>query len=172
MEYLSLGRIIKTKGLKGVVKIISCTEFGSQRYKKGNTVYLENPQTHEMVKMIVSHYSQEKGFDYVSFEGFEDINLIEPYLQYYVNVIKEDLPPLPKDTYYHDDLVECVCIDKEEGEFGIVSEVLNILGRKSLKIKLNKNGKFIQIPFVSNFIKNVDIENKRIEVSLIKGMIE
>ena len=157
MEYLSLGRIIKTKGLKGVVKIISCTEFGAQRYKKGNVVYLENPQTHEMVKMTVAYYNQEKGFDYVSFEGFEDINLIEPYLQYYVNVIKEDLPPLPKDTYYHDDLVGCVCISQEEGEFGVVNEVLNILGRKSLKIKLNKN---------------VDINNKKIEVSLIKGMIE
>ena len=172
MEYLSLGRIIKTKGLKGVVKIISCTEFGAQRYKKGNVVYLENPQTHEMVKMTVAYYNQEKGFDYVSFEGFEDINLIEPYLQYYVNVIKEDLPPLPKDTYYHDDLVGCVCINQEEGEFGVVNEVLNILGRKSLKIKLNKNGKFIQVPFVNNFIKNVDINNKKIEVSLIKGMIE
>ena len=55
---------------------------------------------------------------------------------------------------------------------GVVNEVLNILGRKSLKIKLNKNGKFIQVPFVNNFIKNVDINNKKIEVSLIKGMIE
>ena len=77
MEYLSLGRIIKTKGLKGVVKIISCTEFGSQRYKKGNVVYLENPQTHEMVKMTVAYYNKEKGFDYIK-ENFQ-YTILENY---------------------------------------------------------------------------------------------
>ena len=40
----------------------------------------------------------------------------------------------------------------------------------TLLIKL-KNEKTFLLPFIDNFIENVDIENKRIDVNLIEGMI-
>ena len=38
MEYLSLGLILKTRGLKGEVKVKSSTDFASSRYKRKNKV--------------------------------------------------------------------------------------------------------------------------------------
>ena len=36
---------------------------------------------------------------------------------------------------------------------------------------VNHNGKDIMIPYVDAFIKNKDVENKRIDVELIEGFI-
>lgn len=172
MVYLELGKIIKTRGLKGVVKVYSTTEFAPQRYKKGNKVYLQNEQTKETKEMTIASYSFEQGFDYVSFEGYEDINLIEPYLHYVIVVNKDELPPLPKDTYYYDDLQGCEVEEEYLGKIGVVNAVNDYNGKKSIMVKLFSNNKTIQIPFVEAFVKDVDITKKIIKVKLIKGMID
>ena len=68
MEYVTLGKIINVRGLKGEVKIKSFTDFASLRYKKGNKVFLVNPLSQDRVEFSVKSYSNSGGFDYVIFE--------------------------------------------------------------------------------------------------------
>ena len=53
MEYLTLGKIVKTIGLKGELKVYSSTDFGAKRYLKGNKVFLFNEQTKDIVEELV-----------------------------------------------------------------------------------------------------------------------
>ena len=53
MDYLKLGTIIKTRGLKGQVKVYSTTEFAYDRYKKGSIMFLENPETRDLKEVKV-----------------------------------------------------------------------------------------------------------------------
>ena len=50
-EYLLLGFITDSFGLDGTVKVLSKTQFGEKRYKKGNVVFL---------------YNEKEGTDYVA----------------------------------------------------------------------------------------------------------
>lgn len=171
MEYLTLGKIIKTRGLKGVVKVFSMTDFAKQRYKKGNKVYLYNEHTDTRIEATVESYSTNGQVDLVSFKEFIDINMVEKYLGYFIQIKKDEAPKLQSGYYYHSDLIGCSIINQENATIGKVIKVEEFTAQKSLRIEL-ENGKHFLLPFVEPFIKNIDIKNKVINVELIKGMAE
>ena len=168
MDYLKLGTIIKTRGLKGQVKVYSTTEFAHDRYKKGSIMFLENPETRDLKEVKVQSYTSDGQFDYLTFKGFDTIESITPYLRHDI-LIPKDENPLPEGMYYHADLIGCEVYSKND-LVGKVIAVEEFTARKSLRIKL-KNEKTLLLPFIDNFIDKVDIENKRIDVNLIEGMI-
>ncbi len=169
MEYLKLGTILKTRGLKGQVKVYSTTEFALDRYKKGNNVILKNNETNEIKEFEIESFSSDGQFDYLTFKGYNTIESITPFLKYDILIIKEE-NPLPKNMYYHQDLINCE-VYSDNSLIGKVIEVEEYTSKKSLRILLNNN-KTLLLPFIKVFIKKVDIDNKRIDVNLIKGMIE
>jgi 16S rRNA processing protein RimM len=170
MEYLALGLILKTRGLKGEVKVKSSTDFASLRYKKKNKVYLYNEETQDLKEVHVFSYSSIQGFDYVSFEELRDINLVLPYIHYQIVVKKEEQPKLKKDTYYFSELVGCKVIDQNNNSIGEIIKIEEYSANQTLRIRL-ENGKDLLLPFVKAFIKKVDIERKEVNCHLIEGMI-
>lgn len=169
MKLLTLGKIIKTKGLDGTFKVNSTTDFAEERYQKGNKVYIENQKTKELRELTVRRYYFNQGFDYVSFEEIPTIEDATPFINSIILVDKETLPPLEEDEYYFDDLEGCkVTINGDH--IGKVTKVEDFNGRRSLRVTLS-NKKQILIPFVDSFIKKVNIDRKCIEVELIEGMM-
>ena len=74
-----------------------------------------------------------------------------------------------KNTYYFSDLINCEIIDQNSNYIGKVITVEDYPAQRTLRIKTE--GKDVLIPFVNAFIKNVDIENKKIYVNIIEGML-
>ncbi len=170
MEYLKLGTIIKTRGLNGNVKIYSTSDFAYSRYQKGNKVFLRNNEDNSIKEFEVLDYSTDGNFDYVTFKGYESIEAISPFLKHDVLIIKEE-HPLEDGFYYHDDLKSCAIYEDNKK----IAEVISIeeySSYKSLRIKFLHNNKEFLLPFIETFIKKIDIENRRIDVSLIEGMKE
>lgn len=170
MKLLTLGRIIRTKGLDGTFKVNSSTDFAEERYQKGNIVYIEDVKTKELKQVTVKRYYFDQGFDYVSFNEIPSIDEATPYINSLIMVDKDSLPPLEEDEYYFDDLEGCK-VTVKGNHIGKVTKVEDYNGRRSLRVTLS-NKKQILIPFVDQFIKEVNIQNKVIEVELIEGMIE
>jgi 16S rRNA processing protein RimM len=170
MEYLALGLILKTRGLKGEVKVKSSTDFASLRYKKKNKVYLYNEETGDLKEVHIFSYQSIQGFDYVSFEELRDINLVLPYIHYQIVVKKEEQPKLKKDTYYFSELIGCKVIDQNTNFIGEVIKIEEYSANQTLRIRL-ENGKDLLLPFMKAFIKKVDIENKEVHCHLIEGML-
>lgn len=168
MDYLKLGTIIKTRGLKGQVKVYSTTEFAYDRYEKGTIVFLENPETRALQEFEIESFSTDGQFDYLIFKGYNTIESITPFIKHDILISKEE-NPLPEGMYYHIDLIDCKVYHNSK-LIGTVKSVEEFTAKKSLRIKL-ENGKFLLLPFIEVFIKNVDIKNKTIEVNLIEGMI-
>ena len=75
MEYLRIGVIINTFGLKGELKIKSFSDFDDERYQKGNEVLVKINE--EYKPFIVDTYRIIKGTSVVSFKDHNDINLVE-----------------------------------------------------------------------------------------------
>ena len=142
-NYLNLGIIIKTRGLKGVIKVKSTTYFASKRYKKGNKLFLVNEKENLKKEVTVNSFIQ---------------------------VDKNDLPPLKKGTYYFDDLVGLECFDEENNQFGKIIKVEDFTSQISFRILLN-NQKTILIPFVEFYIKKIDLEKKQVIVHIIPGLL-
>lgn len=170
-KYLLVGYIVRPRGLKGVVKVKSTSYFASQRYKKGNTLYLYNEQEDIRIKVTANTHVQEQGFDFVSFKEYTDINQIEKYVGYQIQVAEDEVPTLPKNTYYFYQLEGLRCFDEEGNEFGYIKKVEDFTSQTSFRILL-KNNKTILIPFVEFYVKKIDLENKKIIIHLIPGLID
>ncbi len=165
MEYIRIGNIVNTFGIKGELKVQSQTDFVKQRFKAGNTLYIL--KDNKYVEMVVNTHRVHKGFVLVQFKDYEDINLVEKFKECDLFVSKESVHRLQKGQYYFFDLVGCE-VYSEETLIGKVSEVLQ--GHQPV-LRINANGKDVLVPFVESFIKDVDIKEKKIVVNLIEGML-
>lgn len=169
MEYITLGKIVKTIGLKGEVKIYSSSDFSYDRYEKGNNVTLFNEKTKERVTCIVKSFRKDKEFDIVSFEEFPSIEAITPYINNLVQIEKSDAI-LPKGFYHYSDLKNCDVYDENNNKLGKVKDVEEYASYQTLRIK-REGAKDFFVPFVKTFIKKVDIDNKKIIIHVIEGLL-
>lgn len=169
MTFLSLGVILKTRGLKGEIKVKSTTDFASLRYKKNAKVFFYDETSGQYAEAHVRSYTSSQGFDYLSFAEFPTVESILPFVGRKIVVDKDEQKPLGKDTYYFSDLVGCEVFDRKKGRIGKVIRIESYASYETLRIETD--GKDLLLPFVKAFIQEVDIEGKRIVCELIEGMI-
>ena len=99
------------------------------------------------------------------------INQIEKYVGYQIQVAEDEVPTLPKNTYYFYQLEGLRCFDEEGNEFGYIKKVEDFTSQTSFRILL-KNNKTILIPFVEFYVKKIDLENKKFIIHLFPGILD
>lgn len=166
MEFIEIGKILNTFGIKGELKIASSSDFIEERYKKGSKVYIGEEHLPFTVKSMRVH----KGFLLVLFEGNEDINLVERYKNMFVYKAKEDIKPLPEGEYYFSDLRD-LDVYVENEKVGKVLRVEEGISSNNLRILKDSDKKEYLVPFLKVFIKNVDLVNKRIDIVKMEGLL-
>jgi len=108
---------------------------------------------------------------YVGYElsGVEDINKAELLRNLYVEVEEKDLEPLGENEYYVYQLLGCDVLDENYGFLGKVKDLHEWAPYWTLEVFGEKE---ILIPFVSEFVIEVDVERKEIRTRLPKGYVE
>lgn len=166
MNYVNIGKILNTFGIKGELKIDSYTDFVKERFKKGSTVYVGE----DYLPFTVRSCKEHKGFLLVQFEGYEDINLVEKYKNMYVYKSRDDIKPLKKGEYYFSDLKN-LDVYVNDQKIGKVINVEEGIRNNNLRVLKDEDKKEYLVPFIPVFIKNVDLEAKRIDVNSIEGLL-
>ena len=148
MEYIEVGKIVNTHALKGEVKIKSYSNM--DRFNVGNTLYLGSD--HIIVK-VKSHRVKDD-FDYVVFENYEDINLIEPFKNKFLYIKESDLEPLDEDEYYIKDLIGLKVYNENKEFRGIIKNVTEYPQNFMLEIE-KEDKKIALVPFRKEFVISV-----------------
>ncbi|MFK5883304.1 MAG: ribosome maturation factor RimM [Candidatus Izemoplasma sp.] len=166
MEYIRLGGIANTHGLKGALKIKSLTDFKKIRYKKGNSLYINF--NNEMKKVVVDSFREAKGLDVVTFVGLNDINLVEKYKG--SQIYFEDLGPevLDEDEYLYRDLLNMEVYF--EDLIGTVKEIRDYPQGEIIVVR-RKDDKDVLVPFRKEFVGKVDLKNRKIYVINMEGLL-
>lgn len=166
MEFVEIGKILNTFGIKGELKVASNSDFVEERYKKGSLVYVGEQHIPFKVKSLRTH----KGFLLVLFEDNEDINLVEKYKNMFIYKSKDDIKPLKDGEYYFSDLRDLdVYVDNKY--VGKVLKVEEGISSNNLRILKQEDNKEYLVPFLPVFIKNVDLDNKRIDIVYMEGLL-
>ena len=161
-EYIYIGKIVNTHGLKGEVRILSDFQFKDKVFKPGVTIYLGRKK--EEFKIVT--YRHHKVFEMITMEGLNDIDLVLRLKGLYVYVLKKDLI-LNDGEYLDSDLINLnVIVDNKE--VGIVTNVRDSGNNKFLVIKTDTKEVFI--PYQKEFIKEINLNNKTIIIEPIEGM--
>ena len=84
--------------------------------------------------------------------------------------VEKDYKNMEKDTYYFVDIVGCEVLDENGQVLGIVSQVEEFPAQLTLRVKRKGQADFL-VPYVKAFIRSVDIENKKIVINVIGGLL-
>ena len=162
-----IGQIVNTFGIKGFVKVNPFTD-DMERFEELESVLVEKNK--ELIEMKIEEIKYHKNQVLIKFKGIEDINMAEKYKGCYIRINRKDARKLPKDTYFIADLIGIKVYDDNGNLLGKVDDIYN---NKSHDIYVVKNdlGKQILLPSTKEVIKQIDIDNDRIVVHLIEGLV-
>ena len=164
MEFIKIGKIINTFGIKGELKLDVYTDFIDERFKKDTTVYVGE----DKIAFVMKNFKIHKDYLLIQFKDNEDINLVEKYKNMYVYKSKDDIKPLKEGEYYFSDLINLDVYVNEE----LIGKVIKVeSGIRSNYLRINTNDQEKLVPFLPAFIEKVDLQNKRIVVKKIEGLL-
>ena len=165
-NYISIGKITNFFGIKGEAKV--GYDNINQIKNAKNVILLDDVSKKELkIKSVRFH----KNFAIVKFEEINDINELMQYKAQRLFVSKEEaLKKLEKDEFLINDLIGCIVFNKNEEKIGEVVNVSSNASQDLLNIK-TLIGQIKLVPFVDEFFPLVDIENKKIIINPIEGLL-
>ena len=166
-SFFEIGQIVNTFGIKGFVKINPFTD-DLERFEELKSVFVVKNK--ELIEMQIEEVKYHKHLVLVKFKGIEDINMAEKYKGCYIKIKRENARKLPEDTYFIADLIGIKVYDEDGNLLGKVDDIYN---NKSTDIYVIKDdlGKQILLPSTKEVIKQIDVDNDKIVVHLIDGLV-
>lgn len=167
MRFLKIGQIVNVHGIKGEVKVYPYTDDIVNLSKK-KYVYLDESIES---KININLCRIQKNMLLVKFEKIDTVEEAEKLRNKYIYVLKEELDSLEEDNYYVDDLISMQVVDiKNNKAIGTITYVFNT-GANDIYEVLLEDGKKAYLPAIKQVVKKVDIDEKKMYVELMKGLI-
>lgn len=166
-KYLEIGQIVNTFGIKGMVKVKPFTD-DIRRFDRLKKVYIEKQKVKEEYEIEEVKYHKEMVL--IKFKGIENLEEANLLRNYYLFVNREDEEPLEEGRYYIVDMLGLEVYTDEEMLLGNLEDIFNT-GSNDIYVVRDERGKQILLPATKEVIKRVDIENKRMLVHLLPGLV-
>lgn len=176
-KFLRVGVLTSTHGIKGEMNVFPTTD-DPKRFGSLSRVFIDTgsgkaaiKRDTGLVEMKVVGVKYFKNMVIVKFDGYDRIEDIEKYKGMDLLVAREDALKLSEGEYFISDIIGLKAVSDTGKELGPVSDMIETAANNILQIKTDDD-KEILIPYVPEFVKNVDIESQTITVHLIDGMME
>ncbi len=161
---LEIGQIVNTHGLRGDLKVIP---------------WCDDPEIFDELAYVIidgKEYDIEKSrmqknMVLLKLSGIDDINDAEKYRNKVLTVPREELGELPDGTYYICDLLECGVITDEGRDLGKICDIIKT-GSNDVYVVEDGSGKQVLIPVIDEVVLSVDIDEKKIVIKPLKGLID
>jgi 16S rRNA processing protein RimM len=167
-EYLKIGIITASHGVKGEMKVYPTTDDPA-RFKKLKTVFLELKGQMQLRDVESVRVSPDQVL--LKLKGIEAPEEVKNYRQCGIFVARKDAVPLKKDEYFIADLLGMKVITDEEQELGTLKEVLPTGANDVYIVELNGGGEVL-IPAIHECILSVDVESGIMKVHLLPGLLD
>lgn len=167
-EFLEIGQIVNTFGIKGIVKVKPFTDDIHSRFDNLKKVYVE---IHKVKKEYeIENVSYHKDMVLIKFKGIDKIEDAEKLRNSYLKIDRKDEPELEEGTYYITDLIGIDVYSDAGKLLGKLDDVFNT-GSKDIYVVKDELGKQLLLPAIADVIKKIDLEQNKMTVHLIKGLI-
>ena len=167
-KYLEIGQIVNTFGIKGQVKIVPFTD-DITRFDELKEIYVE--KKNELKLFQIEQVNYKKNMVILKLKGIETVEEAEKLRNCYLKIDRKDAKKLPKDTYFIVDLLGLDVYTDEGKLLGKVDDIYNA-GSRDIYVVKDELGKQILLPAIKDVLKEVDLENQKIIVHLIKGLVD
>ncbi|MEZ0327200.1 MAG: ribosome maturation factor RimM [Fimbriimonas sp.] len=155
----AVGRIVGAFGLKGELKVDPLTDF-VERMHKGSRLRLKDDW------VTVESFRIHKGRPLLKLSGIDDVDAAQALQWQELFSAEKATPNLEEDEFLTEDLIGMMVVTTEGQEIGLVDDVLVTPAHDVLVIGP------VMIPAVKEFVKQVDLDDDRITVQVIPGMLD
>ena len=164
---LEIGQIVNTFGIKGMVKVKPFTD-DIRRFDELKTVYVEKNST--KTEYEIEEVKYHKDMVLIKFKGIDKVEQAEMLRNSYLTVSRDSVEKLEEGRYYIVDLLGLEVYTDEQVLLGTLEDIFNT-GSNDIYVVKSKEGKQILLPAIQDVIKQIDMENKKIIVHLLPGLI-
>lgn len=166
-NYLRVGVITSTHGIKGEVKVYPTTE-DPHRFRQLEQVILDTGK--ELIPLDIEEVKFFKQMVILKFRGIDNINDVQKYRNMDLLVTRENAIKLEEGEYFICDLINCEVFTDTGERLGILTEVMTNAANDVYVVQMD-NGKEVLLPAINDCILNIDVENKKVIVHLMKGLL-
>lgn len=167
-DLLKVGVITTTHGIRGEVKVFPTTD-DAKRFLDLKQVILDTGN--EKKVLTIENVKFFKNIVILKFKEYNNINEVEQYRKKELFVTRDQAVPLEENEYFIADLIGLAAVSDEGEDLGKITDVLQSAANDIYVIKKAGTSDLL-VPAIKECVKNVDIENGKIELHLLPGLRE
>lgn len=170
-EWVSIGRVTAPHGLRGEVRVFPLTDV-ERRFEQVDRLYVETrARPGERRPLHVVRVAYLKNLVILGFREITDVEQAEALRDALLQVPVHEVAPLPEGYYYVFQLVGLDVYTSAGERVGRVADVLTENLPHDVYV-VERSGKHpALIPAVREFVRNVDLERRRIIIDPIPGLL-
>lgn len=166
-EYLAVGKVVNTHGVKGELKVMPITSDIS-RFDYLLFVSVNYDGNYKEYRVLNCRI--HKDFVLITLKGVESMDEAEKFKGQELLVHRKHAKPLEDDEYFICDIIG-IEVYEDDMLLGTLTDVLET-GSNDVYIITDKNKKDILLPALKSVVENVDIEGRRMQVRIPEGLID
>jgi len=168
-DLVLIGIVRRVRGNKGDLKVESLSDAPA-RFTGMKSVIVKKKNLDTNDEYAVEKSEELNDYVVMKFRGVDTYEQAEEFLGAELMVPESERAELPADMYYVDSLVGMTVCDTAGKSIGKIIGVEK--GIQSLLVIRELNGHEFSLPFVREFVKEVNTVQSSMKIDLIDGMIE
>lgn len=167
MDFLEVGKIVNTHGLRGEVKVLPWTDY-PETFEDIPFVFVKRGA--EEIKLAIKNVKYQKNNIILKFKEWDSIEEAQKYKGTILYADRSDMPELEEGAVYIADLIGLPVYEETDNRLlGVIQDVFSTGSSDIYEVK--REGKHpLLIPVIDDVVKNVDIEHGKITVKLLEGL--
>ena len=165
MDWYTVGKVVNTHGLYGEVRVVVVTDFPELRFKVGGKVYALDEE------LTISSMRQHKNFYLLKFDGFENIHVVERFKGIDLKVSRAQQQTLDDHEFYYHEVIGCMVFTDDGERLGTVTDIYAPGANDVWAIK-RTDGSEVLIPYIEDVVQSVDVENKKVVIRVMEGLLD
>jgi 16S rRNA processing protein RimM len=165
-DYLMVGVIANTHGVRGEVKVYPTTD-DVNRFKKLKEIYMGD----EKAPLHIQSVKFQKNMVILGFKEYTSLNEVEGLRNKELYVDRAHAVKLQKDEYFIADLIGLEVYSDEDKLIGELTDFMQT-GANDVYVVQTQSGNEVLIPAIKDCILQVSIEESRMVVHLLPGLID
>ena len=167
-DLLQVGAITQPHGIHGEVKVFPTTN-DVKRFKKLKEVILDTGREQKVLEIEGEKFFKQ--YAILKFKGYDNINDIEKYKGKPLLVTRENAVKLGRDEYFIADLIGIEVYDEDGKYLGVLQKVIETGANDVYEVKF-EDGREVLFPAIRQCILDVDMENRKMKVHIMDGLLD
>ncbi len=164
-DYLMVGVIANTHGVRGEVKVYPTTD-DVNRFKKLKEIYMGD----EKAPLHIQSVKFQKNMVILGFKEYTSLNEVEGLRNKELYVDRAHAVKLQKDEYFISDLIGMKVVTDEGADFGQLTDVMTT-GANDVYVVKTTDGKEVLLPAIKECVLKVDMNERVMNVHIMEGLL-